>query len=107
MIKRLVLDVLKPHSPSILELANSLSALKGIGGVNIILQEIDQQTESIAVTIEGAEIDFPEVRKALNSVGAVIHSIDEVVAGKKLVEPAKGPPRDSPGAPAGGKDEKR
>ncbi|MBI4362628.1 MAG: DUF211 domain-containing protein [Euryarchaeota archaeon] len=99
MIKRLVLDVLKPHSPTIMELANSLSALKGISAVNIVTREMDQQTESIVATIEGNEIDFNEVRKTLNSVGAVIHSIDEVAAGKKLIEPAKGHPEKPPAPP--------
>jgi hypothetical protein len=89
LIKRLVLDVLKPRSPSILDVARALSQLKGITGVNLVLQEIDQQTESVVITIEGSEIDFHEIERALSDAGAVIHSIDEVVAGKKLIEPAK------------------
>jgi hypothetical protein len=68
-IKRLVLDVLKPHQPSILELAKSIAALKHVTGVNLSLYEVDTQTENIKITVEGVNIDF-----------------DEVAAGMKLVE---------------------
>ena len=57
-IRRLVLDVLKPHHPSIVELARRLSVLEGVSGVNCTLEEVDQETESIKITIEGNAIDF-------------------------------------------------
>ena len=85
-IKRLVLDVLKPHQPSILELAKSIAALKHVTGVNLILYEVDTQTENIKITVEGVNIDFDELQRVIEDMGAVIHSIDEVAAGIKLVE---------------------
>jgi len=85
-IKRLVLDVLKPHQPSILELAKSIAALKHVTGVNLSLIEVDTQTESIKITVEGVNIDFDELQRVIEEMGAVIHSIDEVAAGIKLVE---------------------
>ncbi len=88
-IKRLVLDVLKPHEPHLPELAARLSRLKGVDGVNISLEEIDQSTESIKITMEGSNIDFEEVAKCLTENGAVIHSVDEVAVGKRLVEKVK------------------
>lgn len=85
-IKRLVLDVLKPHQPSILELAKALSKLNHVTGVNLSVYEVDTQTENIKVTIEGTNIDFEDIEKVIEDSGAVIHSIDEVAAGIKLVE---------------------
>jgi hypothetical protein len=85
-IKRLVLDVLKPHQPSVLELAKSIAALKHVTGVNLSLIEVDTQTESIKITVEGVNIDFDELQRVIEDMGAVIHSIDEVAAGIKLVE---------------------
>ncbi|MFQ6056000.1 MAG: DUF211 domain-containing protein [Methanosarcinales archaeon] len=85
-IKRLVLDVLKPHHPSILEIAKDLSNLRGINGVNLSLYEVDQQTENIKITIEGDNIKYDLVKEVIEDLGAVIHSIDEVAAGKTLVE---------------------
>ncbi len=85
-IKRLVLDVLKPHKPSILELAKAISKLNHITGVNLSIQEVDTETETIKITVEGNNIDFDELEQVIEDMGAVIHSIDEVAAGTKLVE---------------------
>lgn len=85
-IRRLVLDVLKPHVPTILELAEALSKLGGISGVNLSLSEVDQQTETIKITIKGEKIDYLAVESVIEDFGGVIHSIDEVVAGKEIVE---------------------
>ena len=90
-IKRLVLDVLKPHNPSIVEISRYLSELRGVSGVNCMLEEVDQDTESIKITIEGTSIDFNEVEKCLEQLGAVIHSVDDVSAGKKLVDAVETP----------------
>jgi len=90
-IKRLVLDVLKPHNPSLLELAERLSSLSGVIGVNCSLDEVDQATESIKITIEGNNIDFGKIKKTITDCGAVIHSIDSVSAGKKIVEEVETP----------------
>jgi len=85
-LRRLVLDVLKPHTPSIVEMAKRLGALKGVDGVSLALEEVDQETESVKVTIEGTQVDFEKVSETIRQVGGVIHSVDSVAAGKKLVE---------------------
>lgn len=85
-VKRLVLDVLKPHEPPLPELAARLSSMEGVDGVNVSLVEIDQDTESVKITIEGKSINLNHVETTMKDCGAVIHSIDEVAVGKKLVE---------------------
>lgn len=84
-VKRIVLDVLKLREPSLPDLATSLSSINGIIGVNISLVEMDQNTESVKIAIEGEKIDIDYVKEMLKDNGAVIHSIDEVVVGRKLV----------------------
>jgi hypothetical protein len=86
MIRRLVLDVLKPHKPTVVEVSEALSHLNGVEGVNIIINEIDQQVENAKVIVVGISISFDEIRKSLEEFGATIHSIDEVAAGKMIVE---------------------
>ena len=86
MLRRLVLDVLKPHNPSILDLSNKLSKLKGVDGVNIITIEIDKEVENVKVVLEGTNIKFNKVKRILEDSGGAIHSVDEVVAGKKIIE---------------------
>lgn len=86
-IKRLVLDVLKPlKEPSIVDLAIEISRIKGVEGVNVTVMEVDVETMTLTVTIEGDDISFEEVKRVIEDSGAVIHSIDQVVAGEKFVE---------------------
>ena len=85
-IRRLILDVLKPHTPSIIELAERLGNLPGISGVNISLEEVDAETDSVKITIEGTDILYGAVKKEISDCGAVIHSIDGVSAGMKMVD---------------------
>ena len=86
MIRRIVLDVLKPYKPNVVEVSEALSHLTGVEGVNIIINEIDQQVENAKVIVVGISINFDDIRKKLEEFGATIHSIDEVAAGKMIVE---------------------
>ncbi len=90
-LKRLVLDVLKPHHPSIIEISKRLSLVEGVSGVNCTVYEVDQETESIKVTIEGPSINYEQILETIESVGAAIHSVDMVSAGSKLVEDVSTP----------------
>ncbi len=90
-IKRIILDVLKPHNPSILEIADRIGNLEGISGVNISLEEMDAKTHSVKVTIEGTDINYSLVQEAISSCGAEIHSIDGVSAGMRIVEEVNTP----------------
>ncbi|MBS7655353.1 DUF211 domain-containing protein [Candidatus Bathyarchaeota archaeon] len=83
LIKKLVLDVLKPREPPIYDLAAKLTSCQGVNEVNILLAEIDQNTESIKVSITGDEIDIETIKKCVEEYGASIHSIDEVTVAKR------------------------
>ncbi len=85
-LRRLVLDVLKPHNPSIIDVAQQLSVLEGISGVNVSIKEVDQETETVKITIKGNSIDYDLVDETIREAGAVIHSVDNVSAGKELVD---------------------
>jgi len=88
-IRRLVLDVLKPHEPSIIMLAGQLSELSGIQGVNISIYEIDRKVENAKITLEGSDIIYEDVQRVIEENGGAVHSIDEVVAGKIIIEDAE------------------
>jgi len=91
MIRRLILDVLKPHKPNVVEVSEALSHLEGVEGVNIIINEIDQKVENAKVIVAGSSISFEAIQKKLEEFGATIHSIDEVAAGKRIIEEVKTP----------------
>lgn len=77
-VQRLVLDVLKPHQPNALEFADAIAALGEGYRVNIRVLEVDDKTETLAVSIEGDALDFERISNAINESGASLHSIDEV-----------------------------
>ncbi|MEM0016076.1 MAG: DUF211 domain-containing protein [Saccharolobus sp.] len=86
-IRRLVLDVLKPiKGTSIVDLAEKISALNGVDGVNISVTDMDVETMGLMIVVEGTNLDFEEIKKTLEEEGCAIHSIDEVISGKKIIE---------------------
>jgi hypothetical protein len=87
----LVLDVLKPLDPTIIELAQQLSGLSGVEAVNISIYEIDRRVENAKITIEGNNILYESVVETIQQNGGTVHSIDEVVAGKMIIEDAATP----------------
>lgn len=87
-IRRLVLDTLKPHEPNIIDLANVLSEIEGVSAVNISIYELDRKVENAKITIEGEDISFKNVSDLIEEMGGTIHSIDEVAAGKKIIDDA-------------------
>ncbi|MGQ9721126.1 MAG: DUF211 domain-containing protein [Candidatus Jordarchaeum sp.] len=85
-LKRLVLDVLKPHQPVLPDFAETLGKLDGVMGINITLIEVDAETESVKITVEGNNLNYNQIKEKIDSLGAVIHSVDQVVAGTTVVE---------------------
>ena len=85
-LRRLVLDVLKPLEPSIVELVQLLAAVKGVDGVNISIYEIDRRVENAKITVEGQDLSYEDISGLIQENGGAIHSIDEVAAGKVLID---------------------
>ena len=77
-IRRLVLDVLKPHQPNALDFAASLADLGPDYKVKLTVAEVDEKTESTILIIEGLDIQFDAISDVIGQMGASMHSIDEV-----------------------------
>jgi len=78
-ILRLVLDVLKPRHPSSLEFAKAIAANgEHCHRVKLRVEEMDEKTESVTLTIEGEALDFDAIEAAITDLGGSLHSIDEV-----------------------------
>jgi hypothetical protein len=77
-IKRVVLDVLKPHQPNALDFSQAIARVGADYHVRLIVLEVDEKTESVQVEIRSQAIDFAAVQAAIGDMGASIHSIDEV-----------------------------
>jgi hypothetical protein len=83
VIKKIVLDVMKPLEPDILEMSKRLSRLGGVSEVDIKVNEMDREVENVRVTVSGNDIKVEKLRKIIEDLGGAIHSIDEATASKK------------------------
>ena len=77
-VKRLVLDVLKPHQPNALEFCKSLAKVGDDYRVRLTVIEIDESTETLEIEISAESINFEIVQQAISDIGGSLHSIDEV-----------------------------
>ena len=81
-VKSMVLDVLKPHEPSILELAKKLGTVKGVEAVDITIMSVDRKVETAKVTIDGSDFSYDSLLRIVNDYGGTIKSIDRITTGK-------------------------
>lgn len=79
-VKRILLDVLKPHELSIIELSKAICSINGIDEVEVIVSEVDSKTETIKVTIMGSQIEYDAVLKVIEKYGVSLKGIDEIRA---------------------------
>jgi hypothetical protein len=80
-IKRVMLDVLKPHEPTIVEMARELAKQGDDYKVSIRVTEIDEKTETLELTVTGPDVDLQRIEEVIEDLGGAVHSIDEVVVG--------------------------
>ncbi|MCX8178199.1 MAG: DUF211 domain-containing protein, partial [Candidatus Bathyarchaeota archaeon] len=78
VLSRLVLDVLKPYIPDLIDFCKELSTIKGVKKISGVVVEVDVETDTVKITIEGKDVTFEEVEERVKAMGAAIHSIDEV-----------------------------
>lgn len=86
-IRRLVLDVDKTISrPTLPELGQAIAPVRGVQAFNVAVTEIDSETVGMEVTVEGEDIDYQLLVREIERAGAVVHSIDEIAGGERLIE---------------------
>lgn len=73
------LDILKPHMPSVDLVARTLMEIEGMTKVRIKVDELDQKTASLHISIEGNDILLETITEVLSSMNCALHSVDEVI----------------------------
>lgn len=76
-IRKIELDVLKPHLPNVLEFASAIAAIGPDYQVYLDVAEIDEKTETLTLVIEGQALDYSRIEEIIKSLGGSIHSIDK------------------------------
>ncbi|MFX1409183.1 MAG: DUF211 domain-containing protein [Promethearchaeota archaeon] len=77
------LDILKPHMPPVDLVARTLMEVEGILKVHIKVDELDQKTASLHISIEGYDIELENVIDVLGEMNCALHSVDEVIVEKE------------------------
>lgn len=90
-LRRLVLDVLKPHDPGLVEMTEKISELSSVDTINTNLYEVDEQVENVKMTIIGEALDFKQIEDRIEELGGSLHSVDEAVAGEQIIDEVKTP----------------
>jgi len=89
-VKRIVLDILKPHHPNALDLASAIAAIKPEYRVSLKVTAVDEKTESAELVVEGDSIELDAIKEAIAGMGGTIHSVDAVeVSGSPSELPPK------------------
>lgn len=78
LVKRLVMDVLKPHQPGSIEFSQAIAKVGVDYKVRLTLIEMDESTETLEVVVEGNDIDFAAIKSTISDMGGSLHSVDEV-----------------------------
>ena len=77
-IKRVVLDVLKPHNPNALDFTTAIAEKVPDCRIKLTVTAMDEKTETVLLMIEGEQVQFNVISEIIGSLGGSIHSIDEV-----------------------------
>ena len=78
VVRKVVLDVLKPHQPGAVEFSRTIAQAGSDYRVCLTVVEMDEKTETLQLEIAGRSVDLEAVEAAIASMGASLHSIDEV-----------------------------
>ncbi len=86
-VRRVILDVDKGlNRPTLLELSEAIERVPGVEAVNVSVTEMDMETMGTIITVEGTMINYDALIESIEETGSVIHSVDEIAVGKKLIE---------------------
>jgi hypothetical protein len=77
-IKRVVLDVLKPHNPNALDFTTAIAEKVPGCRIKLTVTAMDEKTETVLLIIEGENVLYRVITEVISSLGGSIHSIDEV-----------------------------
>ncbi|MBY8992054.1 MAG: DUF211 domain-containing protein [Candidatus Lokiarchaeota archaeon] len=75
---RYYLDVLKAHQPGVDLVARNLLKINGATKVCIKVDELDQETASLYINVEGTNLTLNEIIGILDSMNCELHSVDQV-----------------------------
>lgn len=84
--QRLVIDVLKPHEPPLVEFTDHITETEGVDAATASFIELDKEVQNVKVSVEGDGLALDDVEATVDNLGGTVHSVDEVSCGEYVVE---------------------
>ena len=72
--------------PSLFVLAEELGNVSGVAAVNVTVNEMDLEVMGLIIIVEGDGFSFDDLEDAIEGAGAVVLSVDQIVAGEHMIE---------------------
>mgnify|MGYP006282125801 CR=1 FL=1 len=85
-VRRVVIDVLKPHEPPLAEFTERVAQLDTAEAVTTSLIELDREVQNVKATVEGEDVDIDALEAAVENLGGTVHSVDQVACGEYVAE---------------------
>jgi hypothetical protein len=81
-IRMILIEALKPRETQLVNLAQSICSVNGVEDCDIVVTDVDVNTETIKLTVKGSNIEYEGVTKVMNESGISIKGVDEISVSK-------------------------
>jgi hypothetical protein len=81
-IRRVLIEALKARDTSLVELSQAICSVNGVEECDIVVTDVDAKTETIKLTVRGADIEYTGILSVLQENGVSVKGIDEVNVSK-------------------------
>jgi uncharacterized protein len=81
-IRRVLIEALKARETSLVDLSQAICAVNGVEECDIVVTDVDAKTETIKLTVRGANIEYNGIVNILQENGVSVKGVDEVNVSK-------------------------
>ena len=91
-IRRVLIEALKSRETSLVELSQTICSVNGVEECDIVVTDVDAKTETVKLTVRGANIEYGGILNILQENGVSVKGVDEVNVSKvKQLSPRSNP----------------
>lgn len=81
-IRRVLIEALKARDTSLVNLSQAICSVNGVEECDIVVTDVDAKTETVKLTVRGADIEYSGIMSVLQDNGVSVKGIDEVNVSK-------------------------
>jgi hypothetical protein len=81
-IRRVLIEALKARDTSLVDLSQAICSVVGVEECDIVVTDVDAKTETVKLTVRGADIEYSGILSVLQENGVSVKGIDEVNVSK-------------------------